>query len=158
MEKIIEKTKQRRINARASSEMVEASGEDQKADWHNGYMEACDIILEDLVCLQENTKRDNEKCNLASINKQRELLIAFKDDWNMNNDIRSEEITVADVDNYLCSLPAVTVRYLLEVTTDKGNYLEQRIVNKKEDADKWIEFLNEEYEGYKITCLEINAR
>tara|TARA_R110002167_G_scaffold11043_3_gene49343 strand:+ start:1793 stop:2041 length:249 start_codon:yes stop_codon:yes gene_type:complete len=41
---------------------------------------------------------------LHFVSKQRELLIAFKDNWNMNNDTRQEEVTDDDVDDYLSNL------------------------------------------------------
>ena len=74
----------------------------KKYDWesfYNAYLQGYGVALLEF-----------KKCNLPDINKQRELLIAFKDHWNTNNDIRSEEIEVADVDNYLCDLQLLIPR------------------------------------------------
>jgi hypothetical protein len=106
----------------------------------------------------ENTIQKYAK-RLAVLKENRASTVDFNTDAeNEQYDRLIEQVAEFIRDLSQLNLPVVTVRYLLEVTTDKGNYLEQRIVNEREDADKWLKFLNEEYKGYKITCLEINAR
>lgn len=50
----------------------------------------------------ENVVKNNDL--LHNVSNQRELLIAFKDNWSMNNDTGQEEITDDDVDDYLSNL------------------------------------------------------
>ena len=49
-------------------------------------------------------KKQVKKLNIDDVGKQRKLLIAFKNHWNTNNDIRAEEIEKEDVDLFLSNL------------------------------------------------------
>jgi hypothetical protein len=46
-----------------------------------------------------------EKLKKVDISNQRKLLISFKNHWNKNNDIGSEEIEIEDVDSYIKTTP-----------------------------------------------------